>query len=42
MLSHDAIAMNIYTSFCSMSSKELFETWRNLTDTLGGDFPVVY
>ena len=42
MLSNDAIAMNIYTSFCSMSPKELFETWRNLTDTLGGDFPVVY
>ena len=42
MLSHDAIAMNIYTSFCSMSPKELFEAWRNLTDTLGGDFPVVY
>lgn len=42
MLSNDAIAMNIYTSFCSMSPKELFEAWRNLTDTLGGDFPVVY
>lgn len=42
MLSNDAIAMNIYTSFCSMSPKELFEAWRNLTDTLGGDFSVVY
>lgn len=42
MLSNDAIAMNIYTSFCSMSPKELFKTWRNLTDALGEEFPVVY
>lgn len=33
---------NISIAFFAMDRHELFKTWRNLTDTLGGDFPVVY
>ena len=38
----DEIWDNIDIAFYAMCGIELFETWRNLTDTLGGDFPVVY
>ena len=42
MLREDDILENIDIALDCMSSEEFFETWRNLTDTLGGDFPVVY
>lgn len=38
----DEIWDNIDTAFYAMCGIELFETWRSLTDTLGGDFPVIY
>lgn len=42
MLDEKEILDNLDIAFDSMSPKELFETWRNITDTLDGDFPVVY
>lgn len=42
MLDKDDILENIDIAFDCMSSEEFFETWRNLTDTLGGDFPIIY
>lgn len=38
----DEIWDNIDIAFYAMCGIELFETWRSLTDTLGGDFPVIY
>lgn len=38
----DEIWDNIDTAFYAMCGIELFNTWRSLTDTLGGDFPVIY
>lgn len=38
----DEIWDNIDIAFDAMSETELFKTWRSLTDTLGGDFPVIY
>ena len=38
----DEIWDNIDIAFDAMSETELFKTWRSLTDTLGGNFPVIY
>lgn len=42
MLDEYEIWQNISTAFYAMDRRELFKTWRNLTDTSGGDFPVIY
>lgn len=42
MLDEEEILDNLDTAFNAMSPKELFKTWRNLTDALGEEFPVVY